>query len=51
MTDSPRTVSRARKLARKVVPLPIRRTVVRWVDSSAAKWGEPGRHHKGGVSR
>ena len=44
MTDSPRTVSRARKLARKVVPFRARRVFVTTVDT---RLGKAGRHHKG----
>ena len=44
MTDSPRTVSRARKLARKVVPVSIRSVFVTTVDT---RLGRKGRHHLG----
>ena len=44
MTDSPRTVTRARKLARKVVPFRARRVFVTTVDT---RLGKAGRHHKG----
>lgn len=51
MSDNPRTLSRTRKLARKVTPLPVRRWFVRTVDRVAGKREKPGRHHLGGASR
>ena len=44
MTDAPKTVSRAHKLARKVVPLQIRKVFVTTVDT---RLGRKGRHHLG----
>jgi hypothetical protein len=45
MTDSPRTVSRARKFAREVVPVRIRSAFVHTVDAHAWRKRKPGRHH------
>lgn len=43
MTDNPRTLSRTRKLARKVVPLRARKVFVATVDTRLKK---AGKHHK-----
>lgn len=44
MTDNPRTLSRTRKLARKIVPLRARKAFVTTVDTRLKK---AGRHHLG----
>ena len=49
MTDSPRTIGRLHKLARKAVPLRARRWFVRAVDRLAWRKREPGTHHSGGA--
>jgi hypothetical protein len=46
MTDSPRTVTRARKLARKVVPLRIRKAFVSAVERITRQAWKAGTHHK-----
>ena len=45
MTDSPQTLSAARRLARKVVPLPVRRVFVTVVERVTRWTWKPGRHH------
>lgn len=46
MTDSPRTVSRTRKLARKVVPLRARKVFVTTVERITRRTWKAGAHHK-----
>ena len=47
MTDAPRTVRRARKIARKIVPLFIRRRFVTTVERITRRTWKAGSHHVG----